>query len=228
MTAINKQSILKAFYRFDQKHIPLTNIEGAPVVNTQDISSRQELCELWLESFAGLDAAVWEKVILVVLDECREYPRLETLYEIIDRLTSSSASEQYDQQSEHSAPVPPQKVQQKTKILHGSAKIKAMLELAKQGKYTEAKELVQDSSVPWQRIYDYAKQHWPECTETWMRSNEHELVELVRADDVCSKCYSLFECPSKGYCSYGAINKHTGGLSVVITVCGKKRGSTAK
>lgn len=227
MTVINRQSILKAFYRFDQKHIPLTSIEGTPVADPRDVGSRQELCKLWLDAFDGLDENVWEQVILIVLNECCEYPDLEKLYEIIGRLTSPAEPEELEQKTEPSAPAK-EKTQTKAKPLKGIAKIKAMLDLAKQGKYVEAKEFVQDGSVPWQRVYEYAKQHWPECTEAWMHANEHELIELVRTDDACSKCYSLFECPYKGYCSYGTMNKYTGGLSVTVVVCDKQRGGTKK
>lgn len=231
MAAINRQSILKAFYRFDQKHIPLTNIEGSPVTDPRDVGSRQELCQLWLEAFDGLDNATWDKVIEAVQNECKEYPSIDKLYGIIERLTTPAETQPMPVQEQASEPPPPQPVPEKKKQpkkISMQIKIERMLELAKQGNYLEARHLVEGAAVPAAKIIEYAKTHWPDCTDEWIAANQHELVELVRCDDICYNCFSLRECPTQGYCSYGRIDKYHGGLSIMTARCKKNRRDDAK
>lgn len=227
MSSINRQSILKAFYQFDKKQLPLTNINGEPVGDTRDVGVRKQLCHDWLEAFDGLDNAVWDKVIEVVQSECKEFPSIDELYDIIDRLTAPTETGPLDVKLTETAPsvLPPPA---KDCVVKSTDKIKIMFELAKQGEFGEARKIVEYAAAPANTIRTYAKQHWPDCTDAWIAANKSELAELVRYDERCSKCYSAFDCPYHGYRSYGQINKFTGGLSIMTAICVKKREGLAE
>lgn len=222
MSSINRQSVLKAFYYFDKKQLPLTNINGEPVADTRDIGARERLCRDWLEAFDGLDNAVWDKVIAVVQNECKEFPSVDEIYDIIDRLTAPTETELLDVKLTETAPsVLPPPV--KYNVVKSTDKIKIMFELAKRGEFGEARKIVEYAAVPANKIRTYAKQHWPDCTDAWIEANKSELAQLVRYDERCSECYSVFDCPYHGYRSYGQINKFTGDISIMTAICVKKR-----
>ncbi|MGM9582195.1 MAG: hypothetical protein ACI3WU_00560, partial [Phascolarctobacterium sp.] len=130
MAAINQQSILKAFYRFDQNNMPLTNVEGAPVGDTRDVGARKELCQMWLDAFEGLEKEVWDKVIEVVQNTCKEYPSIEQIYQIIEQVTSPCEPEPAEEKEPEPAPLPPPVENKKPKRMSSEKRIQAMFELA--------------------------------------------------------------------------------------------------
>lgn len=221
---VDKQAILKAFYKMDRANIKLTNVEGRPV-NHLDVEARKELCDIWLDVFNILDTELWDKVIAVMVAECKEYPSIDEVSDIIERLRDPSKTAEPTPVSDpvpQTPPPPPNKTAAEKNNTEEQSKISAMFELAKQGKYKEAKRLVAEASMPEARIIQFAKEHWPKCTKTWIQDNWLELVHLVCSDDKCRNCFSLFNCATHGYRAYGMLDKYSGGLIIKTTICQKK------
>ena len=216
---LTKQSILKAFYRLDHANIRLTNVDGRPVDHL-NVEARKELCQIWLDLFCILDDNFWEKVIAEIIAECKEYPPTEQIFDIIERL-KQNPNTAVPRTATVTQP-PPVQPKSQSKSLKGQAKLNAMFELAKQGKFCEARQLVIDASVPDAKIVKFARAHWPDCTDMWIQTNKMELSHLVRYEEKCLNCVSLYGCPTSGYRYYGVIDKSNGGLSMKTAICQKK------
>lgn len=121
---ITAQDIYKAFYRFDQKNLPLRRVGDELVKDTQDVNARKKFCSELLESFADLDIKIWERIVGMALAECTEYPDMDKLYEFIERAAEPEPAP--------AAPAPAKKAKQKQRTVPAvdrAAKLKKCLKL---------------------------------------------------------------------------------------------------
>lgn len=215
MTCITRQSILKACYQLDQHNIPLRKIDGKPVGNPKSVGARVDLCAWWLGEFKDLDTVTWDKVITLMLKECKEYPDIEKLYELINRagaLNTASANEQ----TAITTPAPP--IRKNKGISENFAQ---MLALAKQGLWSEARKVIARSENEEQQLQSYAKQHYPaKCSASWIEKNRAELMALVRDEERCNSCISIHRCRTKGCHAIGLIDKY-GNIAIKYMECSK-------
>ena len=73
MNVITKQNVLKAFYQFDKKKMPIMEINGK-LSASMDIAMRKRLCDEWLVAFRTVDAVVFDKAAELALASCKKYP----------------------------------------------------------------------------------------------------------------------------------------------------------
>lgn len=66
MNVITKQNVLKAFYQFDKKKMPIMEINGK-LSASMDIAMRKRLCDEWLVAFRTVDAVVFDKAAELAL-----------------------------------------------------------------------------------------------------------------------------------------------------------------
>lgn len=82
MRAITEQDVLKAFYRFDCKKLPVMDINGS-FTTSMDVAMRKRLCAEWMDAFAGLEADIFAKAADIALTNCKKYPTLDEMFEFI-------------------------------------------------------------------------------------------------------------------------------------------------
>lgn len=70
MNVITKQNVLKAFYQFDKKKMPIVEINGK-LSASMDIAMRKRLCDEWLVAFRTVDAVVFDKAAELALASCK-------------------------------------------------------------------------------------------------------------------------------------------------------------
>lgn len=219
MSVITKQSMLKACYQLDQHEIPLRTIDGKPVGSMKQTEARVKLCDWWLSELQGLDTITWDKVIELMLVECKEYPGIEKLYEFINRASVPD-------ETPSPAPLPPPKKQ----IVKNEHKnyITKMLELAKEGRWREAAQVVSAAAISKERINNYAKKYYPgKANSVWIEKNNKELSDLIREEERCDACMSVHRCATKGFTSVGFLDKY-GNISVECVKCRKVEDSHEK
>ena len=83
MKTITEQDVLKAFYRFDCKKMPVLDINGS-LTPSMDVTMHKKLCAEWLECFRGLETELFEKAAQIALERCKKYLRKERISAIID------------------------------------------------------------------------------------------------------------------------------------------------
>lgn len=216
MSCITRQSILKACYQLDQHKIPLRKINGKSVGDPRSVGARANLCAWWFDEFKELDTKTWDKVIVLMLQECKEYPDIDKLYELIDRAGA------LDAELETKAAVPAPK--KKTSCAQGvNQKLSYMFALAKQGLWSEARRIVSNAqNLEENALRAYAKLHYPakSSSDSWIEKNRLELLSLVRDQERCDSCMSLHRCQTKGYHAIGLIDKY-GNIAIKYMECSK-------
>ena len=216
MSCITRQNILKACYQLDQHKIPLRKINGKAVQDPKSTAARVDLCAWWLAELQGLDTDTWEKVITLMLAECKEYPDIEKLYELINRAGEAADAEV------KAAATPcrsPRKTATKNKGVDKS--LAQMFAFAKQGLWSEARQVVTDINATEEKLKAFAKLHYPaKYSTSWLEKNKAELRELLRDEERCQQCYSLHRCNSGGYHAVGLINKY-GDIKIEFIECAK-------
>lgn len=214
---ITAQDIYKAFYRFDQKNLPLRRVGDELVKDTQDVNARKKICSELLESFADLDIKIWERIVGMALAECTEYPDMDKLYEFIERAAEPEPAP--------AAPAPAKKSKQKQRTVPAvdrAAKLKKMFEAAKRGEFKEAGAIIRSSGLPDEAIRDYALYHWPDCNQEWIEENKRNIEQLILDEQRCSNCPGLKQCKRFGYQDCGNIDKYTGNIRIMITMCSQR------
>ena len=217
---ITTQDIYKAFYRFDEKKLPLRRVGGEPVED--NINARKKLCSDLMGSFSILDLKIWERIVEMALAECTEYPDLDKLYEFIER---AKKLEQEPMPAAAVAQVPAKKSKQKHRVVPDvdhEAKLKRMFEAARRGEFKEAGAIIRSSGIAFEDIRDYALTHWPSCNQEWIEENKQDLERLLLDERRCSKCPGLKKCKRFGYRDYGSIDKYTGNIHILVTKCSQK------
>lgn len=126
MSKIDKQSVLKSFYLFDQKRLPLKWAAGGTGPEL-----RIRLCEEWLKVFADTEKEIWETATKLALQHCRWFPTEETMRKLIDHAAASRYYARKQAQAQK-APTP--------RVVRDEC-LKKMLRLAARGRYNEAKAM---------------------------------------------------------------------------------------
>lgn len=212
---INRQSILKAFYQFDQKKLPIINVKGS-FTSAMDIKLRKELCEEWLTTFDGIDTETWDKVIALALKECKTYPSYDKMFELIERV--STAEESWPE-PEPAAPVPEPKP---ARSCSQKQKLAKMFEMARSGNFSEARNYC-SANVTAAELNEYAAQHWPDAAERILKDCVSELTEIIMQEHTCTECKGIKRCRTYGYRTIGYIDKYSGCLCTRMVECRERR-----
>lgn len=218
MNVITKQNVLKAFYQFDKKKIPIMAINGQ-LSASMDIAMRKRLCETWLNAFCTVDAVIFDNATKLALAVCKKYPDEAEMWEFINQAAEFGAGEAEQETELRPEPAPSKK---EPVYVKKSQRISTIIELAKAGKFSEAAQYCK-TSVEDDEIICYAKEKWPEVQREWIDNNKAVIKQLVEQEHICGKCMTLKKCRTYGYRSIGLIDKHTGVLYITMEVCTMKR-----
>ena len=218
MNVITKQNVLKAFYQFDKKKMPIMEINGK-LSASMDIAMRKRLCDEWLVAFRTVDAVVFDKAAELALASCKKYPEESEMWDFISQAAELGNNEPAQEEALLPTPPAPKKVPEYVQKPQRIAKI---IELAKAGRFAEAAQYFK-TSIEEDEIICYAKEQWPEAEAEWIEKNKDELKELVEQEHICGKCMCLKRCRTNGYRRVGSIDKYTGFLILKMEVCSMKR-----
>ena len=195
---INRQSVLKAFYKFDQKKLPIVSVQGE-FTASMNVKLRQELCEEWLDAFCVVDTVTWDKAIEIAAAECKRYPDIEKMWEIISRVSSAAEQVAPKQPVPEVQPPAPKTAAKKSKApgyLNNKQKLAKMFELVK---------------------------YWPDAASRLVQDSAGELREIIRQDQTCGECKGLLKCRTNGYRTIGYIDKFSGCLCTRMVECRERR-----
>ena len=195
MNVITKQNVLKAFYQFDKKKMPIMEINGK-LSASMDIAMRKRLCDEWLVAFRTVDAVVFDKAAELALASCKKYPDELEMWDFISQAAELGNNEPAQEEALLPTPPAPKKVPEYVQKPQRIAKI---IELAKAGRFTEAAQYFKTSI------------------------EEDEIKELVELEHICGKCMCLKRCRTNGYRRVGSIDKYTGFLILKMEICSMKR-----
>lgn len=205
---INQQSILKAFYLFDKAKMFL------PEQPNQDrISQRKNMAQEWLDAFCTLPAEVWEDAVALAIKRGKHWPSVDEMWSYIGDAT--------EKPEEATAPPPPPTATKQTPKLSSSEKLRRMIELAKQGKFSEAKMTV--SIAPEIDQDKYIQEHWPDAVERIKKNCQDELTQILRQETICLHCPGIKKCRTHGFRTIGYIEPVTGSLYVRMVPCKERR-----
>lgn len=225
MTELNRQHILKAFFQFDKRHLPVPDGKGGYMAN-MDVATRKRLCEEWLTAFCTVDGETFEHAIELALGECKKYPDQAAMWNYINQAAGveDEAPAEIVWEQEEQKPVAPQPASKIPGYLSNSQRIAKMMELAKQGDFKAAASCLAGKDVITQdEIICYAKEHWQDASFEWIAANGYEIKQLVRQEKACAKCMTLKGCKWRGYQSVGEIDKFTGALCIKVQACSLRR-----
>lgn len=193
MRVITERDVLKVFYRFDCKKLPVMDINGS-FTTSMDVAMRKRLCAEWMDAFAGLEADIFAKAADIALTNCKKYPTLDEMFEFI-ALADGGCTRAEPLGPEASVPAPAMPAlasEQKKK------RIAAMLAAAKTGDYKKALECAAGIGND-KEFYDFARQLFPDAAAEWIGNNRVELDRLMKQERRCSKCGSARRCRTNGY-----------------------------
>lgn len=221
---IDRQSVLKAFYKFDQKKLPIVNVQGE-FTASMSVTLRKELCEEWLDAFCVVDTVTWDKAIELAVAECKRYPDIEKMWELISRVSSAAEQVAPKQPVPEVQPPAPKTAAKKPKApgyLNNKQKLVKMFELAKSGNFSEARNYCA-ANVMSTELNEYAVQHWPDAAVRILKDCASELTEIIMQEHTCAECRGLKKCKTFGYRTIGYIDKFTGCLCTRMVECKERR-----
>ncbi len=134
--SIDRQSIFKTFYLFDKHKLP-TPLWWARSGKTAP-EMRKETAETWLREFAETDKDDWEAATELALQECRHWPDKELMRTLLSR--AAAARYWKSEQERTYKPAAPA-----CRTVYNE-RCRAMLQLAAQGRYSEARQLTRQLS----------------------------------------------------------------------------------
>ncbi len=193
MKTITEQDVLKAFYQFDCRKLPVLDINGN-LSPSLDVMMRKNMCAEWMDAFDGLEADLFAKAVQIALKKCKKYPSLSEMFEFIALADGDcTRAEQPEPETAVPAPaIPASASEQKKK------RIAAMLAAAKTGDYKKALECAAGIGND-KEFYDFARQLFPDAAAEWIGNNRVELDRLMKQERRCSKCGSARRCRTNGY-----------------------------
>ena len=221
---IDRQSVLKAFYKFDQKKLPIVNVQGE-FTASMSVTLRKELCEEWLDAFCVVDTVTWDKAIELAVAECKRYPDIEKMWELISRVSSAAEQVVHEQPVPEVQPPAPKTAAKKSKApgyLNNKQKLVKMFELAKSGNFSEARNYCA-ANVMSTELNEYAVQHWPDAAVRILKDCASELTEIIMQEHTCAECRGLKKCKTFGHRTIGYIDKFTGCLCTRMVECKERR-----
>jgi len=215
---VKREDILKFLKALDEHNVQNRDFDG-DVVPGKSVELRKEYCAAYLEMFADLDIQIWETTARLVIDRKKPWP---TLCEMINYVSIvENAYKEKQEALSAMEPVQPAEDQPK-EVVDSEPKSKKerfqrMFELAKEGKYKEASEIVGDGFS--KKVKEYTKLVYPDADEQWCEANYSALRNLTSQQEICNHCGGVGSCRTKGYRQSGEINKRTGMLDVVMKPC---------
>lgn len=211
---ITRQDVLRAFWQFDQKKMPIVNVNGS-FTSTMNIKLRQELCEEWLNAFDGIDVDTWNKVIALAIKECKVYPSYDKMFEFIERVSCADCVLPDIVPAEPPAPA-------KKKTAGRKQNLSKMFELAKSGNFSEARSFC-IADVTAAEVEAYVKRQWPDGSDKILQNCISEVTEVLRQEHTCSECKGVKKCRTFGYRTIGYIDKYSGCLCTRMVECRERR-----
>lgn len=121
MNVITKQNVLKAFYQFDKKKMPIMEINGK-LSASMDIAMRKRLCDEWLVAFRTVDAVVFDKAAELALASCKKYPDELEMWDFISQAAELGNNEPAQEEALLPTPPTPKKYRNMFKNLNGLQK----------------------------------------------------------------------------------------------------------
>lgn len=188
MRTITRQDVLKVFYRFDQKKLPVLDINGS-LSPSMDVEMRKRLCSEWMEAFDGLEADLFEKAAQIAIDRCKKYPSLSEMFEFIALADGGTEVPEPEP-----APSPAQNSKQRRREC-----ISAIVNAAKHGDYKTASKYAEPLAKGKAEITQYAKEIWPDAADAWIMGNWLAIGPLYAQEECCRNCGSARRCRTYGF-----------------------------
>lgn len=188
MRTITRQDVLKVFYRFDQKKLPVLDINGS-LSPSMDVEMRKRLCSEWMEAFDGLEADLFEKAAQIAIDRCKKYPSLSEMFEFIALADGGTEVPEPEP-----APSPAQNSKQRRREC-----ISAIVNAAKHGDYKTASKYAEPLAKGKAEITQYAKEIWPDAADAWIMENWLAIGLLYAQEECCRNCGSARRCRTYGF-----------------------------
>ena len=217
---VTRSDVLKFLKALDDGNVQNRDFDGN-VVPGKSVALREEYCKVFLEMFEGLDIQIWETTTRLVVERKKPWATPDEMVEYVSKVEAAYRAKQAAVECERV----PQSFQdtfgEKEPVANAdekrSDKLKRMFELAKSGKFKEARDVFGGN---WRiEATNYANTHFPDASEEWIEENLVVLNSLRRAEKICRECNSIADCKSKGYRQAGSVDKKTGSLSVVMVPC---------
>ena len=202
---INQQSILKAFFLFDKNKLFLAERPSA-----DRISQRKAMAAEWLDAFCTLPTDIWEDAVALAIRCNKHWPSVSEMWSYIN----ASMEPPQEPEPEHEKPKP-------AASLSSVDKLHRMIELAKQGRFNEAKQTLGVTSKINQD--NFIQEHWPDAAERIKANHQDELREILRQEEICQHCPGMKRCQTRGYRKVGYMDKSTGSLCVRMVPCKERR-----
>ncbi len=208
MKTITEQDVLKAFYRFDCKKLPVLDINGR-LSPSMDVTMRKRLCAEWLECFDGLETELFEKAAQIALERCKKYPTLSEMFEFF-----ALADGGMEVTTEPAAPPEPKPNNRLRK-----ERIHAIVEAAKQGDFKTAQQHAELLAKGKAEITQFAKELWPDAAEGWIMENWLAIAMLCAQERNCRNCGNVSRCRTYGYRLTARNKKPEGEVITAMVPC---------
>ena len=208
MKTITEQDVLKAFYRFDCRKLPVMDINGK-LSPSLDVMMRKNMCAEWMDAFDGLEAELFEKAVQIALKKCQKYPSLSEMFEFIALADGGTEVE--------SEPASVQKTVPYNKLR--DERIEAIVAAAKQGDFKTAQKYAELLAKGKAEIMQYAKEVWPDACEDWILENWLAIGMLYAQERSCQNCGSARRCRTYGYRLTARNKKPKSELTIVMVPC---------
>lgn len=187
MSAITEQDVLRAFYKFDCRKLPVLDVNGT-FMPGMDVAMRKRLCAAWMKAFDWVEADVFKAAVDLVLQNAKKYPTEDEMYEFI------VLAEKKLDEPEPQEPLKPEPSADEIR----RKRIMAMVAAAKSGDYKTALKYAASGAAE-KEFAEFAKTTWPEATAEWLADNRAEIESLLKQEKQCGKCGSLHRCRTKGF-----------------------------
>ena len=208
MKTITEQDVLKAFYRFDCRKLPVMDINGK-LSPSLDVMMRKNMCAEWMDAFDGLEAELFEKAVQIALKKCQKYPSLSEMFEFIALADGGTEVE--------SEPASVQKTVPYNKLR--DERIEAIVAAAKQGDFKTAQKYAELLAKGKAEITQYAKDVWPDAKDAWIMDNWLAIGMLYAQERSCQNCGSARRCRTYGYRLTARNKKPKSELTIVMVPC---------
>lgn len=208
MKTITEQDVLKAFYRFDCKKMPVLDINGS-LTPSMDVTMRKKLCAEWLECFQGLETELFEKAAQIALERCKKYPTMSEMFEFI--ALADGGVDVTPEPESAPKPTPASKLRKE--------RISAIIDAAKQGDFETARKNAEPFAKGAAEIKSYAKEIWPDASDGWIADNWLAIGMLYAQEKSCRSCGSARRCRTYGYRLTARNDKPEGEVITAMVPC---------
>ena len=216
---VKREDVIKFLKLLDENNVQNRDFNGN-VVTAKSVELRKEYCKVFLEMFEELDIKVWETTTRLVIERKKPWPTPDEMVEYVSKVELAYSAKQTAKQEPTPAPA-----ENKERYYDRDSKkvrMKAMFELAMQGKFKEAADVAGQSGSR-AKALEYGRLLFPDADDGWYEEKLSELGLLVSQQEVCDRCNGTENCRTKGYRQAGVVDKRTGILSIVMMPCMLKK-----